>query len=107
LTVVETQFDEMFYDALAEFCKGQAHPKRLMILHLLMNGEKSVGEIAETLKIGQPTVSQHLNYMKRSGVVKSRREGNIVYYSLADRRIAQACSIITQVVKEKLIKPKH
>lgn len=106
MTVVETALEEEFYNALAEFCKGQANPKRLMILHLLMDGEKSVGEIVETLKIGQPTVSQHLNYMKRSGVVKSRREGNTVYYSLADERIAQACSIISQVVKER-VKHKH
>ncbi|MEM1943207.1 MAG: metalloregulator ArsR/SmtB family transcription factor [Candidatus Caldarchaeum sp.] len=102
MSVSETLASEKFYEALAEFCKGQAHPKRLMILHLLMEGEKSVGEIVEALGAGQPTVSQHLGYMKRSGVVKSRREGNIVYYSLADKRIAEACSIISQIVKERI-----
>ncbi|MEM2871897.1 MAG: metalloregulator ArsR/SmtB family transcription factor [Candidatus Caldarchaeum sp.] len=102
MSVSEAITSEKFYEALAEFCKGQAHPKRLMILHLLMEGEKPVGEIAEALGAGQPTVSQHLNYMKRSGVVESRREGNIVYYRLADKRIAEACSIISRIVKERI-----
>lgn len=102
MTIAETIADEEFYTALAEFCKGQAHPKRLMILHLLMDGEKSVSEIVQALKIEQPTVSQHLNFMKRTGVVKSRRIGNTVYYSIADQRLAQACNIISQIVKEKL-----
>ncbi|MCS6784312.1 MAG: metalloregulator ArsR/SmtB family transcription factor [Candidatus Caldarchaeum sp.] len=102
MTATETVPAEQFYEALAEFCKGQAHPKRLMILHLLMMGEKSVGEIVQALKIEQPTVSQHLSFMKRTGVVKSRRVGNTVYYSLADLRVAQACHLISQIVKEKL-----
>ncbi|MEM0443243.1 MAG: metalloregulator ArsR/SmtB family transcription factor [Candidatus Caldarchaeum sp.] len=104
MSVSETITSEEFYEALAEFCKGQAHPKRLMILHLLMEGEKSVGELAEALGVGQPTVSQHLSYMKRSGVVNSRRDGNIVYYRLADKRIATACSIVSQIVKERMAK---
>lgn len=102
MTVAETLMSEEFYEALADFCKGQAHPKRLMILHLLMEGEKSVGEIVQALKIEQPTVSQHLNFMKRTGVVKSRRVGNTVYYGLADMRVAQACQLISQLIKEKL-----
>ncbi|MEM2237961.1 MAG: metalloregulator ArsR/SmtB family transcription factor [Candidatus Caldarchaeum sp.] len=102
MNIAETQLKEEFYERLAEFCKGQAHPKRLRILHLLMAGEKSVGDIVAATKLSQSTVSQHLSFMRRSGVVKARREGNVVYYSLADQRIAQACSILSQVVLEKM-----
>ncbi|MEM4189372.1 MAG: metalloregulator ArsR/SmtB family transcription factor [Candidatus Caldarchaeum sp.] len=101
MNVAETVLTDEFYERLAEFCKGQAHPKRLRILHLLMTGEKSVGDIVEETKLSQSTVSQHLSFMRRSGVVKARRDGNVVYYSLADERIAQACNIIKQVVLEK------
>ncbi|MEM2113907.1 MAG: metalloregulator ArsR/SmtB family transcription factor [Candidatus Caldarchaeum sp.] len=97
-----TTFSEDFYNTLAEFCKAQAHPKRLMILHILAEGEKTVSELVEQLAINQSTVSQHLAFMKRTGVVKSRRVGNTVYYSLTDPRIAEACSIISQVVRERL-----
>ncbi|MEM0348644.1 MAG: metalloregulator ArsR/SmtB family transcription factor [Candidatus Caldarchaeum sp.] len=98
---LEQTLSEEFYNALAEFCKAQAHPKRLMILHILADGEKSVGELVEQLGIKQSTVSQHLSFMKRTGVVKSRRAGNTVFYSLTDPRIAEACSIISQVVRER------
>jgi ArsR family transcriptional regulator len=87
---------------LAEFCKGQANPKRLKILHLLAEGEKTVGEISKILGIPQANTSQHLGFMRRAGVVKSRRAGSTIYYSIADSRISEACSLISQVVADKL-----
>ncbi|MEM3031958.1 MAG: metalloregulator ArsR/SmtB family transcription factor [Nitrososphaerota archaeon] len=96
------EFSQQFYEALADFCKGQANPKRLRILHLLMHGEKTVGEISRELGISQANTSQHLGYMRRSGVVVARRAGNTIYYGLADQRVATACSLISQVVAERL-----
>jgi len=96
------QLLEDFYQALSEFCKGQANPKRLRILHLLMNGEKTVGEISRDLGVPQSNISQHLGFMRRAGVVKTRRAGNTIYYSITDQRIATACKLISQVVAERL-----
>ncbi|GBC69531.1 putative HTH-type transcriptional regulator [archaeon HR01] len=94
--------DDKFYEELAEFCKGQANPKRLKILHLLSDGEKTVGEISRMLGIPQANISQHLGYMRRAGVVKARRVGSTVYYSVADSRISEACGLISQVVADRI-----
>jgi DNA-binding transcriptional ArsR family regulator len=102
LTVAGQILSDEFYERLAEFCKGQANPKRLKIISLLSSGEKSVSEISQTLNIPQANLSQHLNYMKRAGVLRSRREGLVVYYCLADMRIAQACNLLKQLIAEKL-----
>ena len=85
----------------AEFCKGMAHPKRILILHLLKDGEKNVNELEEETGIPQPNLSQHLAFLRQQGLVKTRREGNNVYYSLADRRIAEACELIRESIKER------
>ena len=86
----------------AEFCKGMAHPKRIMILHLLKDGEKTVNELEAETGIPQPNISQHLSFLRQQGLVKARREGNNVYYSLSDTRIAEACELIRQAIKERL-----
>jgi len=101
LAVAPTLLSDEFYERLAEFCKGQANPKRLKIINLLANGEKSVSEISNILNIPQANLSQHLSYMRRAGVLKSRREGATVYYRLADERIAQACSLLKQMMTER------
>ncbi len=57
---------------------------RLRILGLLLAGEVCVCHIHESLKLSQPKVSRHLAYLRRSGLVDTRREGLWVYYRLAD-----------------------
>lgn len=56
---------------------------RLRILHLLQDGELCVGDIVEILRAPQPTVSRHLSYLHRAGLVIKRREGFWSFYSLA------------------------
>lgn len=62
---------------------AMSNDKRLMILCRLVEGECSVGELAEILGTRQSTVSQHLAMLKRDGLVDSRRDGQTQYYSLA------------------------
>ena len=57
---------------------------RLRILGLLLTGEVCVCHIHESLKVSQPKASRHLAYLRRAGLVDSRREGLWVYYRLAD-----------------------
>jgi ArsR family transcriptional regulator len=57
---------------------------RLRILGLLLTGEVCVCDIHETLKIPQPKASRHLAYLRRSGLVATRRDGLWVHYRLAD-----------------------
>ena len=57
-------------------------PTRLRILHLLLDGELCVGDLVKILKVPQPTASRHLAYLRRTGLVATRRNGLWNYYSL-------------------------
>ncbi len=82
--------DQMAPEAVgqaAEMLKQLAHPVRLRIIDLLhTTGELPVCEITEYLGIAQATTSQHLNQMRRVGLLKAERRGKAVWYSVADSR---------------------
>jgi DNA-binding transcriptional ArsR family regulator len=65
------------------FLKALAHEGRLLILCLLIDGEKSVGEIEDMLSLRQPAISQQLARLRADGLVETRREGKNIFYSLA------------------------
>jgi ArsR family transcriptional regulator len=71
-------------ETAASFLKSLAHEGRLMILCHLGSGEKSVGELEEKLQMRQAAVSQMLARLREDNLVKTRREGKTIYYSLAD-----------------------
>ena len=62
--------------------KAFADENRLRILHLLSHGEQCVCDLMDVLKMGQSKVSRHLSYLRRAGLVKHRKEGLWVHYSL-------------------------
>jgi DNA-binding transcriptional ArsR family regulator len=70
----------------ADFLKALAHESRLMILCLLAQGEKSVGDLERLLAMRQPAVSQQLARLRTEGLVTTRREGKVIYYSLASEQ---------------------
>ncbi|MDE2375735.1 metalloregulator ArsR/SmtB family transcription factor [Bradyrhizobium sp.] len=80
----------------SEFLKALAHESRLLILCLLTEGEKTVGELEELVSRRQSTVSQQLARLRLDGLVSARREGTTIYYRLADGKV--------QVVLEALYK---
>ncbi|MCC6889190.1 MAG: helix-turn-helix transcriptional regulator [Hyphomicrobiales bacterium] len=65
------------------FLKALSHEARLVILCLLTEGEKSVAEIEEILRLRQPAVSQQLARLRADDLVQTRRDGKNIYYSLA------------------------
>ena len=65
------------------FLKALAHESRLVILCILAEGEKSVSELEQELSLRQPTVSQQLARLRADALVSTRRDGKIIYYSLA------------------------
>lgn len=71
-------------DGLDALFKGIAEPTRLRILNLLAAGELCVCDIVELLAIAQPTVSRHLAYLRRSGLVTMTREWKFAHYRLAE-----------------------
>lgn len=84
--------DELLYD-LAELFKVFGDSTRIRILYALFESELCVGDIAQLLGLSQTAVSHQLRVLKTNKLVKSRREGKIVFYSLADDHV---CSIINQ-----------
>lgn len=74
-------------NAAAEKIRLYAQPQRLMILSLLLDGEKNVSEIDAATQIGQPALSQQLAELRRADMLKTRRVARQVYYSLANETV--------------------
>jgi DNA-binding transcriptional ArsR family regulator len=90
------------YELQAEICKVLASPKRIEILNALKDGEKTVSELVEILGIPKANVSQHLAIMRHKGVLKTRRKGVNIYYSISHSKIIDACNIMKEVLSEQL-----
>ncbi|MBK6932482.1 MAG: metalloregulator ArsR/SmtB family transcription factor [Saprospirales bacterium] len=75
-------FKDNIYSGIAGMTKAFSSPNRLEIIDLLANGEKTVEQIAVQTAITVANASQHLQVLKTSRLVKSRREGTFIWYSL-------------------------
>ncbi len=73
----------------SDFLKALSHEARLVILCLLIEGEKSVTEIEQTLSLRQPAVSQQLARLRADDLVETRRDGKNIYYSLARSEVRE------------------
>jgi ArsR family transcriptional regulator len=82
---------EEFYALHADFCKTFTNPKRIEILDLLRGGEMTVSDIQKKIGIEKAHTSLMLNFMRMKNILKMRRAGTNVYYSIADDKIAHAC----------------
>ena len=71
----------------SEFLKAMSHESRLILLCILSEGERSVGELEDILGERQSTVSQQLARLRLEGLVQTRREGKTIYYSLASENV--------------------
>jgi DNA-binding transcriptional ArsR family regulator len=90
------------YRLQADVLKALASPKRLEIIHLLAEGPREVGRLAEELGISQPNVSQHLALMRSAGVVEAERDGREVRYRLSDPEIIAACETMRGVLLRRI-----
>lgn len=75
----------------AAWCKAVGNARRLIILWTLSKEEMSVHEIAKQAGSSLQNVSQHLNLLKKYGIVTSRREGQTIYYQIADKECLKTC----------------
>jgi len=67
----------------AEMLTALANPKRLLVLCSLVEDERSVGELADLVHLSDAALSQHLSKMRALGLVRTRRDRQTIYYSLA------------------------
>jgi DNA-binding transcriptional ArsR family regulator len=80
---------------VTDVLKSMAHPTRLMICCLLIENELSVGQINETFNnVSQSVVSQHLNKLKKTNLVRTRRESQTIYYSLKGTRSVEIIKLL-------------
>lgn len=91
------------YEMQAEVCKILASPKRIEIINALKDTEKTVSELVDILEIPKANVSQHLAIMRLKGILKSRRNGVNIFYSIASPKVIQACSLMKEVLVELLV----
>jgi rhodanese-related sulfurtransferase len=84
------EFKDRLFEQFARIGKALASPKRLEILDLLVQGERTVEEIARETAMPVANASQHLQTLKGSRIVESRREGLYAYYRLADEKVFRA-----------------
>ncbi len=70
-------------DRAVELLKSLGNRSRLMILCQLLQGERSVGDLAQRIGMRDTAVSQQLALLRKDGLVRSRREGQTIYYALA------------------------
>lgn len=92
--------DAEFYCQHSELCKTLANDKRQMILGALRDDELSVSQLVERTGISQANLSQHLSIMRSHGVVRARRDGTHVFYSITNHKLVQAFDLITEVMQE-------
>ncbi|HYQ47897.1 MAG TPA: metalloregulator ArsR/SmtB family transcription factor, partial [Thermodesulfovibrionales bacterium] len=79
--------NKTLFELQSEVCKTLASPKRLEILNSLKDGERTVSELVEILGVPKANVSQHLAVMRHKGILKTRREGVNIYYSVSNAKV--------------------
>lgn len=84
---------------LDEFFAALADRTRLRLLNLMRDGEVCVCFFAETLGTNNPKISRHLAYLKRAGLVKARRDGKWMHYSLDPPRDTHAAELFDSLLK--------
>jgi len=100
---MEREQEQQLYRMQAELCQALADPTRLELLNLLRDGPKAVKDLVALLGQRQAKVSQHLALLRQRSIVRAERVGNVVYYSLADARILDACHITREILLQQLI----
>ena len=81
-------------DEASALMKALANRHRLMILCQLHQGERSVGELEDLIGLSQSALSQHLARLRADVLVGTRREGQTIFYSLADERVHRIISTL-------------
>ncbi|MFN7065020.1 MAG: ArsR/SmtB family transcription factor [Aquificaceae bacterium] len=82
----------------AEFLKALAHPIRIRIISVLIEGRQCVKNLSELLQTSQPNISQHLGILRNKGILGCKRDGSIVCYYIKDERVIKIYKILSKEV---------
>jgi ArsR family transcriptional regulator len=89
------------YKLQADLCKIFVNDKRLEIIHFLKDKERSNKEIMHETGLSKVNISQHMNVLKSKEVIVFRREGQQLFYSIANPKIIQACNLMREVLVDQ------
>lgn len=84
-------------DRAVELLKALGNRGRLMILCQLVQGERSVGDLAERISMRDTAVSQQLALLRKDGLVRARRDGQTIYYALASDEAARVIQTLYEI----------
>jgi ArsR family transcriptional regulator len=90
------------FASFAEVARALAHGRRLEILELLAQGERSVESLAGSAGLSVANASQHLRLMRQAGLLVSRREGKHIFYRLSDDDVLHATAALRRVAENNL-----
>ena len=93
--------DKSIFEMQAEICKTLTNPKRIEILNVLRNEERTVTELVNAVGASKANVSQHLAVMRHKGILTTRREGVNIFYRVANPKVIEACSLMKEVLFEQ------
>lgn len=96
--------EDQIYGYHAEMCKVLSHPKRLELINVLREKEMSVGELSQRLGLTIGNLSQHLSMMRERHILVSRKQGNVVYYRIANHRFLDAFDLLREILFEQIRK---
>jgi DNA-binding transcriptional ArsR family regulator len=84
-------------DEAAQLLTAMANPKRLLILCNLLEQERSVGELGKVVGLEQSPLSQHLSKLRALGLVKTRRDGQAIFYRLASEPVTRLLTTLYDI----------
>ena len=94
--------EDLIYAYHAEMCKVLSHPKRLELINVLRDKEMSVGKLSQRLGLTIGNLSQHLAMMRERHMLAPRKEGNMVYYRIANPRLLEAFDLLREILFEQI-----
>jgi rhodanese-related sulfurtransferase/DNA-binding transcriptional ArsR family regulator len=93
---------QTLFEHFAEIAKTLAHTHRLLLLELLAQGERSVEVLAERTGLSLANTSQHLQQLKRAGLVRSTRNAKYVHYRLADDAVLDVLGAVRKFAERNV-----
>ena len=94
--------EDQIYGYHAEMCKVFSHPKRLELINTLRDQEMSAGDLSRRLGLSKANLSQHLGMLRERHILVARKEGNVVYYRIANARLLQAFDMLREMLFEQI-----
>jgi ArsR family transcriptional regulator len=98
----EPELSRPLSEVKADLFKALAHPARIRALEVLVEGERSVGELQPLVGVESSHLSQQLGVLRRAGLVATRKEGSSVIYSLRDPLVADLLAVAKRFLRASL-----